>query len=66
MACCAVMTPLMGGKPQLPRCSGRNAARPRDGLLAQGKNDRNDAEAISEAASRPSMGFVPIKHIGGP
>ncbi len=27
------------------------------------KNDRNDAEAISEAASRPSMRFVPIKTI---
>lgn len=27
------------------------------------KNDRNDAEAIAEAASRPSMKFVPIKMI---
>ncbi len=27
------------------------------------KNDANDAEAIIEAASRPSMNFVPIKHI---
>lgn len=25
------------------------------------KNDRNDAEAISEAASRPNMRFVPVK-----
>ena len=27
------------------------------------KNDANDAEAITEAASRPSMNFVPIKPI---
>ena len=27
------------------------------------KNDRNDAEAIAEAASRPSMKFVPIKMV---
>ena len=27
------------------------------------KNDANDAEAIIEAASRPSMNFVPIKHV---
>ncbi len=27
------------------------------------KNDANDAEAIVEAASRPSMHFVPIKQI---
>lgn len=27
------------------------------------KNDANDAEAITEAASRPSMNFVPIKQI---
>ena len=27
------------------------------------KNDANDAEAIVEAASRPSMNFVPIKQI---
>jgi transposase len=26
-----------------------------------GKNDGNDAEAICEAVSRPSMRFVPIK-----
>jgi transposase len=30
-------------------------------FVKRGKNDRNDAEAISEAASRPSMGFVPIR-----
>lgn len=30
-------------------------------FVKRGKNDRNDAEAISEAASRPSMTFVPIK-----
>lgn len=29
------------------------------------KNDRNDAEAISEAASRPKMLYVPIKTIEG-
>jgi len=27
------------------------------------KNDANDAQAIVEAASRPSMRFVPIKQI---
>ena len=27
------------------------------------KNDANDAEAICEAASRPSMHFVPIKQV---
>lgn len=29
--------------------------------VKRGKNDRNDAEAISEAASRPNMRFVPVK-----
>jgi transposase len=29
--------------------------------VKRGKNDRNDAEAICEAASRPGMRFVPIK-----
>ena len=33
-------------------------------FLKRGKNDRADAEAISEAASRPSMRFVPIKSAG--
>src|SRR3984957_15382531 len=28
------------------------------------KNDRNDAEAICEAVSRPSMRFVPVKSAG--
>jgi transposase len=28
-----------------------------------GKNDRNDAEAICEAVSRPSMRFVPVKSV---
>ena len=28
------------------------------------KNDRNDAEAIVEAASRPTMRFVPVKSVG--
>ena len=32
-------------------------------FVKRAKNDRNDAEAISEAASRPSMRFVPIKTI---
>jgi len=31
-------------------------------FLKRGKNDRADAEAISEAASRPSMRFVPVKN----
>ena len=30
-------------------------------FVKRGKNDRNDAEAISEAASRPAMRFVPVK-----
>jgi transposase len=30
-------------------------------FVKQGKNDRNDAEAICEAASRPNMTFVPVK-----
>ena len=30
-------------------------------FVKRGKNDRNDAEAIAEAASRPSMTFVPVK-----
>src|ERR1700688_3760584 len=30
-------------------------------FVKRAKNDRNDAEAISEAASRPSMSFVPVK-----
>jgi len=29
--------------------------------VKRGKNDRNDAEAICEAASRPGMHFVPVK-----
>jgi transposase len=32
-------------------------------FLKRGKNDRADAEAISEAASRPSMRFVPVKSV---
>ena len=30
-------------------------------FVKRGKNDRNDAEAISEAAARPTMRFVPVK-----
>ena len=30
-------------------------------FVKRGKNDRNDAEAINEAASRPSMRYVPVK-----
>ena len=30
-------------------------------FVKRGKNDRNDAEAICEAAGRPNMSFVPIK-----
>ena len=32
-------------------------------FVKRNKNDRNDAEAISEAASRPSMRAVPVKSI---
>ena len=31
--------------------------------VKRGKNDRNDAEAICEAASRPGMQFVPVKSV---
>ena len=31
--------------------------------LKRGKNDRNDAEAICEAAGRPGMHFVPVKSV---
>ncbi len=33
-------------------------------FVKRSKNDRNDAEAISEAASRPSMRTVPVKSAG--
>ena len=33
-------------------------------FVKRGKNDRNDAEAISEAASRPGMRFVPVRSAG--
>jgi transposase len=33
-------------------------------FLKRGKTNRNDAEAISEAAARPSMRFVPVKPAG--
>ena len=29
--------------------------------VKSGKNDANDAEAICEAASRPTMRYVPVK-----
>lgn len=32
-------------------------------FVKSNKNDRNDAEAITEAASRPTMRFVPIKNV---
>ncbi len=32
-------------------------------FVKRGKNDRNDAEAISEAASRPTMPLVPVKTV---
>ena len=32
--------------------------------VKRGKNDRNDAEAICEAAGRPGMHFVPVKSAG--
>jgi len=32
-------------------------------FVKRSKNDRNDAEAISEAAARPSMRSVPVKTI---
>jgi transposase len=32
-------------------------------FVKRGKNDRNDAEAISEAASRPTMRFVPVRGV---
>ncbi|WP_291424962.1 transposase [Acidocella sp.] len=32
-------------------------------FVKRNKNDRNDAEALSEAASRPSMRTVPVKTV---
>jgi transposase len=32
--------------------------------VKRGKNDRNGAEAICEAAARPGMHFVPAKSVG--
>ena len=32
-------------------------------FVKRGKNDRNDAEAISEAAARPAMRSVPVKSV---
>lgn len=32
-------------------------------FVKRGKNDRNDAEAICEAASRPTMRIVPVKSV---
>ncbi|MFT2095765.1 IS110 family transposase [Acidiphilium multivorum] len=32
-------------------------------FVKRGKNDRNDAEAISEAAARPNMRTVPVKTV---
>ena len=32
-------------------------------FVKRGKNDRNDAEAICEAAGRPGMHFVPVKSV---
>lgn len=34
--------------------------------LKRGKNDANDAEAICEAVTRPSMRFVPMKRRAAP
>ena len=31
--------------------------------VKRGKNDRNDAEAICEAAGRPGMHYVPVKSV---
>ena len=31
--------------------------------VKRGKNDRNDAAAICEAAGRPDMHFVPVKSV---
>ena len=31
--------------------------------VKRGKNDRNDVEAICEAAGRPGMQFVPVKSV---
>ena len=53
----------------LEACGGSHHWRRRLGALGhrvkpfvkRGKSDRADAEAIGEAAARPSMGFVPVK-----
>jgi transposase len=38
-----------------------DAAELREGYLKRSKNDANDAAAICETVTRPSMRFVPIK-----
>lgn len=57
-----------GGSPHWGTCAGR--ARPQGAadpaayvkpFVKRGKNDRNDAEAISEAAARPDMRAVAVK-----
>jgi transposase len=45
---------------QLPRLVPPQYVKP---YVKRGKNDRNDAEAICEAAGRPGMHFVPVKSL---
>jgi transposase len=46
-----------------PRLMSAQLVKPYRGEGATGKNDANDAAAICEAASRPTMRFVPVKSV---
>jgi transposase len=46
-----------------PRLMSAQLVKPYRSEGATGKNDANDAAAICEAASRPTMRFVPVKSI---
>ena len=46
-----------------PRLMSAQLARPYRSQGSTGKNDANDAAAICEAASRPTMRFVPVKSV---
>ena len=47
----------------VPRLMSAQLVKPYRSEGATGKNDANDAAAICEAASRPSMRFVPVKSV---
>ena len=47
----------------VPRLMSAQLVKPYRSEGATGKNDANDAAAICEAASRPTMRFIPVKSI---